>query len=211
MGDTSPREAPRESPREAPRKPQESPKTEVARAREQEQEINTLSLRAGTPMRARDIPTPTPDIPEAATIRLARPTPEQAARFPGFRPAAPYPQTPREVIDAAEARGLAMPEAEAEAFLDHFQGRGWVDAQGQPIVDWRCSLRRWMRRATETTTQTGGKTHAAANRPGAGNALRYVGGRAEPSYDYSRGGGLTEADLDALLGLGPRPAGAGGA
>ena len=55
----------------------------------------------------------------------------------------PYPQTAKEIIEAAARQGLMMTEETALAFRDTFNAVGWVDDRGRKITHWQYMLRRW--------------------------------------------------------------------
>lgn len=59
-----------------------------------------------------------------------------------------YPHTPsfEEVKEYVEAKGYEM---DPEAFFDYYSETNWLKKNGQPIVDWKASVRTWARRERE--------------------------------------------------------------
>lgn len=59
-----------------------------------------------------------------------------------------YPHAPsfEEVRDYVEEKGLQM---DPEAFFDYYSESNWIKKNGQPIVDWKASVRTWARREKE--------------------------------------------------------------
>jgi len=59
-----------------------------------------------------------------------------------------YPHAPsfEEVRDYVEEKGYQM---DPEAFFDYYSESNWIKKNGQPIVDWKASVRTWARRERE--------------------------------------------------------------
>ena len=71
----------------------------------------------------------------------------------GASPILPYPQSAKEVMDAAALRGIAMTEGDAAAFIGYYGGFGWI-VNNNPIRNWTMLLVPWSNNAAKINRRT---------------------------------------------------------
>ena len=63
------------------------------------------------------------------------------------------PPTTKQVEEYAEERG--DPTFNAHKFVEHYQGRNWIKVNGQPVLDWKATVRTWIAKDNERRAERG--------------------------------------------------------
>lgn len=78
--------------------------------------------------------------PKPDTNPSSSPSPSGTETFPLKREGG-WPESVEAVI--AQAQFIGLPEDQCRLFWDTFEAKGWIDANGNPIRDWKARMRRW--------------------------------------------------------------------
>ena len=86
------------------------------------------------------------DVHNEPPTNRQRPDTKQEYKNRKNRESVPHPPTLDEVSKYVEEKGY---EINPEAFFDYYEETDWLKKNGQPIRDWRASVRTWARREKE--------------------------------------------------------------
>ena len=119
----------------------------------------------------------TPVTPKASPEKRREDTDKPLTPIPGK-----WPRDVEEVIAYGKSPHCGMNEEAARHFFDTFTSKGWVDANGQPINDWRARMRRWK------TENQHGNPNQPPNRNSGGSSLPRTATRNQNAADCAAEG-----------------------